>query len=111
MRASIRPIRSRTGAEIRPTTVISGAMIAPSTWPRSTSTGGSVARFLTSSSPIGEPSSRPPRIARIFVVRAESASAFATATVSPSASMKAIAVGPSSMASSASAPASWPRGG
>ena len=47
----------------------------------------------------------PPRIARIFVVFAESASAFATATMSPSASMKAIAVGPSSMASSASAPA------
>jgi hypothetical protein len=51
------------------------------------------------------PSSMPPRIARIFVVFAESASAFATATMSPSASMNAIAVGPSSIARSASAPA------
>src|SRR5581483_533268 len=52
-------------ASIRPTTAISGEVIAPTTWPRSTSTGGSVARFLTSSSPIGLPSRMPPRIARI----------------------------------------------
>ena len=47
----------------------------------------------------------PPRIDRILVVFAASESAFATPTMSPSASMKAIAVGPSSMASSVSAPA------
>ena len=47
----------------------------------------------------------PPRIASTFVSRAESASAFAAATMSPSASRNAIALGPSSSVSSASAPA------
>ncbi len=47
----------------------------------------------------------PPRMARTFESRAMSASAFAAATMSPSASRNAIALGPSSRASSASAPA------
>ena len=80
-------------------------MIAPSTWPRSTSSGGSFASSSTSAAEIARPCMTPPRISSTFVSRAESASAFATATMSPSASMNAIADGPSSSASSASAPA------
>ena len=45
MRASIRPYRFCSGALTRPAIAVSGAMIAPSTWPRSTSSGGSVARL------------------------------------------------------------------
>ena len=77
-------------------------MIAPSTWPRSTSIGGSFASSSTLDAEISRPDMTPPRISRTFVSRAESASAFATATMSPSASMNAIADGPSRRASSAS---------
>ena len=49
IRASISPTRFCSGALKRPTIVVSGAAIAPSTWPRSTSSDGSVARSLTSS--------------------------------------------------------------
>ena len=80
-------------------------MIAASTWPRRMSNGGSVASVSISSAVIVRPSMIPPRIASTFVSRAESASAFAAATMSPSASRNAIALGPSSSASSASAPA------
>ena len=97
MRASIRPYRFCSGALISPAIAFSGPRIAPSTWPRSTSAGGSLARSSTSCSLIGRPSSSPPRIARIFVVRAASESALATATGSPSDSRNAIPVGPSSM--------------
>ena len=80
-------------------------MIAPSTWPRSTSNGGSFASSSTSAAEIVLPCISPPRISSTFVSLAESASAFATATMSPSASMNAIADGPSSSVSRASAPA------
>ena len=49
MRASISPTRFWSGALNRPTIAVSGAAIAPSTWPRSTSSGGSVARLSMSS--------------------------------------------------------------
>ena len=42
--------------------VISGPATAPTSWPRSTSVGGRVARLLISSSPIVDPSRIPPRI-------------------------------------------------
>jgi hypothetical protein len=64
-----------------------------------------VARLSTSSADIVRPDITPPRIASTFVSRAESASAFAAATMSPSDSMNAIALGPSSSVSSASLPA------
>src|SRR5207245_1980546 len=88
-----------------PIRLCSGPTIAASTCARSTSTGGSFARLSTSSPLIGVPSRTPPRIARMRVSRAASASVFATATGSPPLSRNAIAVGPSSSASSASAPA------
>ena len=59
----------------------------------------------TSSPESDLPSSIPPRSVRTFVSFAVAASAFATAAGSPDDSMNAIAVGPSSMTSSASAPA------
>ena len=49
-----------------------GAVIAPITWPRSTSSGGSFASSSTSAPEITRPCMMPPRIARIFVSRAES---------------------------------------
>src|SRR3954464_10060538 len=67
IRASIRPCRFCSGAVTRPMIAFSGPMIAPSTWPRSTSSGGSVASLVTSSSVIARPSMTPPRIVRIFV--------------------------------------------
>ena len=84
---------------------VSGATITPTSCAWRTSSGGSLARLSISASVIDLPSSTPPRNARIFVSRAASLSAFATATGSPPASTNAIAVGPSSSASSASAPA------
>src|SRR6266508_481456 len=105
MRASIRPTRSRSGALNRPTTVMSGDATAASTWPRSRSSGGSVARVRASSCEMALPSRMPPRTSSTRVSRAESASALATATGSPSDSRNAIAVGPSSRARTGSAPA------
>ena len=105
MRASMSPTRFWSGALSSAAKALSGPMIAPSTCPRSTSTGGSVARLSTSAAVIVRPCITPPRISSTFVSRAESASAFAAATMSPSVSMNAIALGPSSSASNASAPA------
>src|SRR3954447_12574140 len=106
MRASMSPCRFCSGAVNRPTIAVRGAVTAPSTCARRTSTGGSFASDSISSGSTGRPSSIPPRSARTRVVRAASTSALATATGSPSDSRNAIAVGPSSSASSASLPAS-----
>src|SRR5688500_428127 len=105
IRASISPTRFWSGALKSPTIAYSGAVTAPSTWPRSWSSGGSLARVSISSAVTARPSSMPPRTASTFVSRAVAPIALATATGSPSASRNAIAVGPSSSASSASAPA------
>ena len=90
---------------MRAAIALSGATIAPSTWPRSTSAGGSDARSRTCSALIGLPCRMPPRRLRIFVWRAVSFSAFATPTMSPSPT-KAIAVGPSRSSTSSGTPAS-----
>src|SRR5918995_6367161 len=103
--ASMRPTRFCSGALNNPTTAYSGAATAPSTWPRSWSSGGSFARFSTSAAVIGRPSRTPPRTSSTRVSRAAAPNAFATATGSPSDSRNAIAVGPSRSASRASAPA------
>ncbi len=68
------------------------------------STGGSDASSLTASAVIVVPSRMPPLIDRISVLAA-SFSALATATGSPPLSRNAIAVGPSSSASSSVVPA------
>ncbi len=105
MRASMNPTRSWSGALIRPAIAFSGATMAPSTCPRSTSAGGSDARSRTWSALIGLPCKIPPRTLRIFVWRAVSESAFATPTMSPSPT-KAMAVGPSRSSMSSGRPAS-----
>ncbi len=104
IRASISPTRSWSGADSSITTVVSGDRIAPATCARNVSTGGSDASSLTASAVIVVPSSTPPLIDRISALAA-SFSAFATATGSPSLSRNAIAVGPSSSASSSVVPA------
>src|SRR6478609_2458157 len=103
--ASISPTRFCSGALSRPVSAVSGATIAPSTWPRSTSAGGSLARVSTSAAVTVRPCMIPPRISSTRDSRAESASAFAAATMSPSAARNAIALGPSSKVRSASEPA------
>src|SRR6478609_7342088 len=75
--ASISPTRFCSGALSRPASAVSGATIAPSTWPRSTSSGGSLARVSTSVAGSARPWRTPPWISSTFVSRAESASAFA----------------------------------
>jgi hypothetical protein len=106
MRASMMPTRSRNGAVNRPTTVVSGAVTAPASCARSTSVGGSVASRLISASPTASPSSRPPRMTSTSFARAVSFKTLAAAAGSPSASMNAIAVGPSISSSSCLTPAS-----
>src|SRR5207249_7314638 len=105
IRASSSPYRSCSGAVKSPTIAVSGAVIAPSSCERSTSNGGSFASDSISPAATGLPSNSPPRTSSTFVSRAASTSAFATATGSPPDSRKAIAVGPSSNASSVSEPA------
>src|SRR5690242_185793 len=105
IRASMTPTRSRSGAVNKPTIVVSGAATAPASWARTTSAGGKVANRLISTSETVSPSSKPPRITSTSCARAVSFKTFAAAAGSPSALMKAMAVGPSISSSSFWTPA------